>query len=106
MYEDYKARYSIYLLELLYSRPIEKFGVDLFRDVISDVTFFSCEIYSASIKSREKDYTDYYRRMVYRSKVEMKAVIGTLNDNSCLHDLRKSTEEFNNGIRAIFDGLC
>ena len=104
-YEQYKVRYALYLLEQLYSRPIEDFSVDLYRNITDDVSIVAYDIYNASLKSREKDYTDYYRNMVYRSEKEMEEVIGPLEDNSFLLQLRKDTAEFTTKIREIFVGL-
>ena len=104
-YEQYKVRYALYLLEQLYSRPIEEFSVDLYRNITDDVSIVAYDIYNASLKSREKDYTDYYRNMVYRSEKEMDEVIGPLEDNSFLLKLRADTAEFTTKIREIFVGL-
>jgi len=104
-YEQYKVRYALYLLEQLYSRPIEEFSVDLYRNITDDVSIVAYDIYNASLKSREKDYTDYYRNMVYRSEKEMDEVIGPLEDNSFLLKLREDTAQFTTKIREIFVGL-
>ena len=104
-YEQYKVRYALYLLEQLYSRPIEDFSVDLYRNITDDVSLVAYDIYNASLKSREKDYTDYYRNMVYRSEKEMDVVIGPLEDNSFLRKLRADTAEFTTKIKEIFVGL-
>lgn len=104
-YEQYKARYALYLLEQLYSRPVEEFSVDLYRNITDDVSIVAVDIYLASLKSREKDYTDYYRNMTYRNKKEMENVIGTLQDNSFLHQLREDTERFTTEIREVFRDL-
>ena len=104
-YDQYKVRYALYLLEQLYSRPIEEFSVDLFRNITDDVSIVAYDIFNASLKSREKDYTDYYRNMVYRSEAEMDIVIGPLEDNSFLRQLRADTEKFTGKIREIFVGL-
>lgn len=104
-YEQYKVRYALYLLEQLYSRPIEEFSVDLYRNITDDVSIVAYDIFNASLKSREKDYKDYYRSMVYHSENELNAVIGPLEDNSFLRQLRSDTEEFTKKIREIFVGL-
>lgn len=104
-YDQYKVRYALYLLEQLYSRPIEEFSVDLYRNITDDVSIVAYDIYNASLKSREKDYTDYYRNMTFRSKEEMETVIGPLGDNSFLRELRADTENFTKEIREIFVGL-
>ncbi len=104
-YDQYKVRYALYLLEQLYSRPVEEFSVDLYRNITDDVSIVAYDIYNASLKSREKDYTDYYRNMVYRSEAEMDTVLGPLEDNSFLRQLRADTEDFTTKIREIFVGL-
>ena len=105
-YEKHKVRYALYLLEKLYSRPIEDFTFDLYRNISDDVTVCAYDIYNAAFGSREKDYTDYYRNMTYRSKKEMDAVIGPLQDNSFLTGLRKDTAAFTAEIKELFKGLC
>lgn len=105
-YSQYKARYALYLLEQLYSRPIEDFTCDVYQDIISDVTVVSSDMYTASLTSREKDFTDYFRTMTYRSTAEMTAVLGTLNDSDFLHILRTDTENFNNSLRTVFNGMA
>lgn len=104
-YDQYKVRYALYLLEQLYSRPIEEFSVDLYRNITDDVSIVAYDIYSASLQSREKDYTDYYRNMTYRNKEEMETVIGPIGDNSFLRQLRVDTEKFTTDIKNIFVGL-
>jgi hypothetical protein len=93
-------------LEKLYSRPIEDFTFDLYRNISDDVTVCAYDIYNAAFGSREKDYTDYYRNMVYRNQKEMDAVIGPLQDNSFLVGLREDTAQFTKEIKGIFSGLC
>ncbi|MBR5645467.1 MAG: DUF4954 family protein [Treponema sp.] len=104
-YEKFKVRYALYLLEQLYSRPIEDFSSDIYRDVIEDVIIVANEIYNHSVQSREKDYTDYYRNMTYRNRQEMEIVIGPLSDNSFLNQLKVDTEQFVKEIGVIFKGL-
>ena len=98
-------RYALYLLEELYSRPIEEFSVDLFRNITDDVSIVAYDIYNASLKSREKDYTDYYRNMTYQNSDEMKKVVGPLEDNSFLRKLKSDTSEFIEALNVIFTDL-
>lgn len=104
-YTQYKVRYSIHLLETLYSRSFEDFTTETFDDIISDVTKTAQQIYDSSVKSREKDYTDYYRTMVYRNKEEMEAVLGQLSDNSFLKALKKHTAIFTDDVKELFSKL-
>ena len=104
-YEQYKVRHALYLLEQLYSRPVEEFSVDLYRNIIDDVSIVAYDIYNASFKSREKDYQDFYRMMTYHSKEELDNVVGPLVENEFLRQLRSDTEVFVTELKAIFDGL-
>lgn len=105
-YLEYKTRYAIFILEELYSKEIKDFTCDIFKDIVSDVMIVSDEMYSASVSSREKDFTDYYRCMTYKNKYEMTAVLGTLNDSSFLKTLKSDTKNFNFFVKKAFVELC
>ena len=105
-YQLYKARYALYLLEQLYSRPMSEFTPDIYENIISDVTVVSNDMYTSSVSSRAKDYTDFFRAMTYRNEAEMTAVLGTIDDNDFLPALQTNTEKFNGNLRAVFRGLC
>ena len=85
----------------------EKFTLPLGKAKVlqegSDVTVIAFDIYTSSVQSREKDYTDYFRTMTYHSLKEMEKVIGPLNDNSFLIELRNQTEDFTTRIKNLFD---
>lgn len=101
-YEQYKVRYALYLLGELYSCPIEDFSAQLYCDLNNDVTVVAYDIYNDSLKSREKDYSDYYRNMTYKNTEEMEKVVGSLKDNSFLQTLRVDTEDFINSLKTFF----
>jgi hypothetical protein len=44
--------------------------------------------------SRKKDYDNPFRQATFRNKDEMKAAIGTIDDNSFIVQVRKETDEF------------
>mgnify|MGYP002624884958 CR=1 FL=1 len=104
-YLEYKSRYAIYILEWLYSAKLEDFTSEIFKDIIADVTIVSDCMYRASIESREKDYTDFFRKTVYRNDEEMTAVLGTIEDNSFLQEMKESTEIFDRALGNIFAEL-
>ena len=104
-YLEYKTRYALYLLELLYSKDFDSFTADIFSDIISDVTRVSDCMYKSSVESREKDYTDYFRKIVYRNDDEMTAVLGTLEGNSFLQEMKEQTADFDHALSRIFSAL-
>ncbi len=104
-YSSYKVRYALYLLETLYSRPIQDFSKEIYADILNDVTIVSSYMYTSSISSRQKDYTDYFRSTTYRNKEEMTAVVGKIEDNSFLKKLKTDTEKFNSELEGLFKEL-
>lgn len=102
-YDEYKTRHALYILEQLYSRPLEEFDEEIFRNIIDDVSVCAYDLYNDAMRSREKDYTDYYRTMVYRSRQEMDSVIGPFEDNSFLKNMGQETLEFVEHIRGLFE---
>ena len=105
-YQEWKARYSVWILEQLYTRPIDSFTAEIFTDIKSDVTIVSNYMYESSISSRKKDYTDFFRTITYRNEKEMLEVVGRLEDNSFLKELKKDTETFNSSLEKLFAKIC
>ncbi len=104
-YSTYKVRYALYILETLYSRSISDFTKEIYADILKDVTVVSNYMYTSSISSRQKDYTDFFRAITYRNRDEMTAVVGRLEDNSFLKKLKTDTESFNAGLEVLFNKL-
>ncbi|MCQ2982855.1 MAG: DUF4954 family protein [Treponemataceae bacterium] len=101
-YDAWKARYAVYVMEQLYSRTMAEFTADIYRDIYTDVIAVSNYMYESSISSRQKDYTDYFRSITYENEEEMLAVVGRLEDNSFLKELKRDTERFNLELETLF----
>lgn len=101
-YTEYKARYSVNLIERLYMMDFETFTAQKIKNLIDDVLSIADELYNSSVVSREKDYTDYFRKMVYETNEEMDEVLGTIQNNSFLTTFKTDTEEFKKQIQNIF----
>ena len=104
-YEAYKTRYSIWVLEQLYSRDIGDFTKEITKDILKDVIDVSNYMYESSVSSREKDYSDYFRTITYKNEEEMLEVVGRLEENSFLKELKEDTEAFNQKLEDIFASL-
>ena len=97
-----KTRYALYLLECIYGVPFERCSAEQYRNLVESVAAVSNDMYELSVSSREKDYTDYYRKMTYRNRKEMDAVLGTIDDDDFLRMLKDDTEKFNKKLRRVF----
>ena len=104
-YIEDKARYALYILELLYSIPIKEFTPEVYSDITKDVAVVSMHMLESSISSREKDFKDFFRSITFKNKEEKDAVLGTLEDNSFLKTLKATTDDFNAVLGKLFQNL-
>lgn len=92
MHNRYKTegnQYTTDLLEHAYCSLLEilnittkQFTAELFKDLLQQTLATKQWMTEGILKSREKDYTNPYRKMVYENNNEMNKVIGKLEDNS------------------------
>ena len=71
-----------YLTDIQWEQALNK-AVDI-QEYICD------QVYA----SRKKDYDNPFRQATFRNMDEMKAAIGTIDDNSFIVQVRKETEDF------------
>lgn len=102
-YLIYKTSYAVWLLEQLYTEKVRDFTPDIFNDIIKDVTHVSNEMLGEARSSREKDFVDEFRKITFRNAQEMSAVLGTIDDNEFLAEMKPKTEEFNKELLTLFD---
>lgn len=81
------------LLEILNLTP-GKFTRNIFIHLLKQAINTSQWITEEIHRSREKDYQNNFRQMVYDNTTEMEQVIGKLSDNIFLHQQDKVNEEF------------
>lgn len=101
-YVENKARYAFFILEYLYSKPIQNFTCEDYDDITNDVAYVSLNMLESSISSREKDYTDFFRSTTFRNAEEKEAVLGRIQDSSFLKELKIATDEFDEKLSKIF----
>ena len=94
-----KHAYGI-LCELMGTITGEKWESALNKAV--NIQEFICDqVYT----SRKKDYDNPFRQATFRNMDEMKAAIGTIDDNSFIVQVRKETDDFKklvNNIKSRF----
>ncbi len=98
-----KTTYAIYLLERLYEQKIRNFTPEIFEDIISDVLSMSNQMLNEARSSREKDYVDSFRKITFRNDEEMEAVLGNIDDNEFLVEMKEKTQRFNSMLLNIFN---
>ena len=70
---------------------------NLLRHAIATRDWMTREIYA----TREKDYSNPFRKMVYESTEEMDAVIGRLEDNSFIRQEKEAARKYNREVQKV-----
>ncbi len=107
-YKEEGINYKTDLLEHAYCSLLEilnittkQFTPDLFKKLLDETVATKTWMTEGILKSREKDYTNTYRKMIYENNEEMNMVIGKLEDNSFIQDQFEGLETFKVRIAAI-----
>jgi len=101
IYPEQKTRYAVYVLEKIIEKQLNNITKEEWNKIFDAVIEISNKICSLSISSREKDYTDPFRKMQYENNKEMEAVLGKISDNSFLKELKEQTATFNKILNAL-----
>ncbi|MEQ1678799.1 MAG: DUF4954 domain-containing protein, partial [Chitinophagaceae bacterium] len=81
------------MLEVLKTTP-KKFTKKMFAQLLEQAAATNSRITKAIFESREKDYKNPFRRMVYDNQQEMDTVIGALKDNSFILQQQQESQTF------------
>jgi hypothetical protein len=58
-------------------------------------------VFEAALSSRRKDYENPFRAVTYRNSEEMRIVLGDLENNAFLEELRLETKNYRERIRRL-----
>jgi hypothetical protein len=100
-YPEQKARYALHALERALGSPVQSMDRRAWKPLLSAAKASFSYICESSYASRQKDYEDPFRRMVYESDEEMLAVLGKVEDNSFLVDLKRETKAYTDILTAL-----
>ena len=96
-----KLNHALAVLRRLTGSTLRKSGpnglADLLRHAISTRNWMTAEIFN----TREKDYSNPFRQMVYESAAEMNAVIGRLEDNSFIRQEREAAAKYKKEVEKV-----
>ncbi len=89
-YPQQKRTHAIHSLLRLHDR--QGLDVSFVKEVLQRTAHTMQEIVERAFKSREKDYTNPYRQATYEDEREMEAVLGSVDSNSFLIELKENSE--------------
>ncbi len=101
-YPQKKARYALFALEQALQLEIASMDSGAWKALLRTARGIFASICDSAYSSRQKDYEDPFRRMLYENDAEMIAVLGRVEDNSFLRDFKKETDAYT----AILDSLA
>lgn len=105
LYQQYKREHAFAsLLEISNLAPA-KFTKNIFIDLLKQAIVIKKEMNTNIFSSREKDYKNPYRKMVYETTLEMEKVIGKLKDNNFILQQQKETDLFVQKAKDIIKNL-
>lgn len=85
-YEYEKLEHAFTSLLELNQITTKQFTKDFFIDLVNKYVSIKSKLVAGIYTSREKDYTNHFRLMVYENRAEMDKVIGRLDDNSFIQE--------------------
>ena len=93
------------LLEIL-NITSKQFTQELFKKLLAETLSTKQWMTEGILKSREKDYTNQYRKMVYENNTEMNLVLGSLEDNSFVQSQFERLDNYKKMIEEINKKFC
>jgi len=107
-YKEEGLNYTTDLLEHAYCSLLEilnittkQFTQELFKQLLDETVTTKQWMTEGILKSREKDYTSSYRKMIYENNEEMNKVMGALEDNSFIQGQFEKLDKFKDMVRKI-----
>ena len=105
VYPQQKNAHAIHSLLKLHGKSFDALDKPFVCEVLQRTKETIGNIVDWAFKSREKDYTNPFRAATYENKEEMVAVLGTIDSNSFLIDLKKTSATMIRQIVAILSRL-
>ncbi len=84
-YEHEKVKHAVTCYKLICNKE----QIHIYREKFKEVSNY---IYTGTLKSREKDFSNPYRSCVYDNKMEMMAVLGEIGDDSFIKHIEEETD--------------
>ena len=108
MYKKTGAAYPSDKLEHAYTSLLEvlnitskQFTADTCKNVLQNAVTIKEWLCKGIYESREKDYTNPFRKMVYDTKKEMNKVLGKLEDNTFIQQQLKDLDAFKKDVKEV-----
>lgn len=92
------------LMEIL-NITAKQFTMDIFKSLLQQSVITKEWMCKGIYESREKDYTNPFRRMVYNTKAEMDKVTGKLEDNIFIQQQLKDLDVYKKEVKQLLNNM-
>ncbi len=92
-YPEQKARYTLYVFEKIINKKIDDLSKDDWKRILIKGIEIHENVYKLSYSSRKKDYNDPFRDLTFSNEKEKDAVLGKIEDNDFLIELKIKTDK-------------
>jgi len=100
-----RLNHAIFCLLYLEDRPIGDLNMDLFEKSAMHSVEIGRTLLEWTYESRSKDHTSPFRKMVYRNEDEMAAVLGSVDENSFIIEMKAETENYAEAVRNMLKSI-
>lgn len=103
-YNESKLNHAYACLLELYQITGKQFTKELFLKLLSDSVITKTWMSKGIYQSREKDYTNPFRKMLFESRKEMDKIMGKIEDNQFIQDQLAALEIYKKEVKKISTG--
>lgn len=100
-YEEDKLEHAYTSLLEILNITSKQFTAEVYKDVLQKSVIIKEWMCKGIYESREKDYTNAFRKMVYDTQKEMNKVIGKLEDNGFIQQQLKDLDSFKKDVQEV-----
>jgi len=104
-YKTKKNLHGLHCIEMIEGTTISTLSSKKLTEWLDRYQAIKEEITVKIKSSREKDYTNPFRKMVYQNQAEMDAIVGDLNDNSFIAEQITNQKQLNQMITELKQAL-
>lgn len=104
-YPEQKTACALHCWLKMNNKTVDEITSDILQTLFTNAVKTSEKLVKWTTESREKDYTNPFRKITYRNDREMDAVIGKLEDNSFIDEMANQHKEFSNLVDSVMKVL-
>ena len=105
LYPFHKAQHAFASLSLFLSRQGITLNKEVFISSLEKGILINEKLSKKTFESRNKDYKNPFRKMVYDTDEEMGAVVGEIEDNAFVKQTYKETKDLNKKVIRLIESL-